>query len=84
MYKNGYLSNFFFLGKIGQENVFCDILERENAFLGCKKKSSKSQKIAIFPWFSYKNGHFSNFFVLSKIGQENVFYDILEQIEMPF
>ena len=39
----------FFLGKIGQENVFCDILERENAFLGYKKKSSKSQKIAIFP-----------------------------------
>ena len=24
----------FFLGNIGQENVFYDILERENAFLG--------------------------------------------------
>ena len=28
----------FFLGNIGQENVFHDILERKNAFLGYKKK----------------------------------------------
>ena len=28
----------FFLGNIGQENVFCDILERKNAFLGYKNK----------------------------------------------
>ena len=27
---------FFFSGKIGQENVFYDILERQNAFLGYK------------------------------------------------
>ena len=39
----------FFLGSIGQENVFYDILERKNAFLGYKKRSSKSRKIAIFP-----------------------------------
>ena len=26
-----------------------------------------------------KNGHFSNFFLLSKIGQENVLHDILER-----
>ena len=26
----------------------------------------------------YKNGHFSTFSVLGNIGQENVFYDILE------
>ena len=32
--KNGHFSNFVFLGKIGQENVFYDILERKNAFLG--------------------------------------------------
>ena len=37
----------FFLGNIGQENVFYDILERKNAFLGYKKK--KSRKIDIFP-----------------------------------
>ena len=35
----------FFLGKIGQENVLSDILERKNAFLGYKnKKSEKSKK----------------------------------------
>ena len=28
----------FFFGKIGQENVFDDILERQNAFLGYKNK----------------------------------------------
>ena len=40
--------NFFFLGNIGQEHVFYDILERKNAILGYKKRSSKSGKIAIF------------------------------------
>ena len=38
-----------FLGNIAQENVFYDILERENAFLSNKKKSLKSRKIDIFP-----------------------------------
>ena len=28
----------FFLGNIGQENVFYDILERKNAFLAYKKQ----------------------------------------------
>ena len=28
----------FFLGDIREENVFYDILERKNAFLGCKNK----------------------------------------------
>ena len=39
----------FFLGNIDQENVFYDILERKNAFLGYK--NNKSQKS--------KNWHFS-------------------------
>ena len=39
----------FFSGNIGKENVFYDILERKNAFLGYKKKKSKSRKINIFP-----------------------------------
>ena len=38
----------FFLGNIGQENVFYDILERKNAFLGYKNKMFKSRKIDIF------------------------------------
>ena len=37
------------LGDIGQENVFYDILEQENAFLGYKiKKSKKSKKLIFF------------------------------------
>ena len=45
---------FFFLGNIGQENIFYDILEREKAFLGYKRRSSKSWKIDIFPnWLTH-------------------------------
>ena len=44
------LSTYFFLGNIGMENVFFDIVERNNAFLGYrKKKCSKSRKINILP-----------------------------------
>ena len=82
--KNGHFSYFFFLGNIGQENVFYDILERNNDFLGYKNKKVKRSKIWHFskgvnPWFWSKNGHFSYFFFLGNIGQENVFYDILER-----
>ena len=42
--KSGHLSNFFLLGNIGQEYVFYDILERENAFLAYKNKKSKKSK----------------------------------------
>ena len=73
----------FFLGNIGLENVFYDILERKNAFLGYKNKKLKNSKYSHFskgvnPWFWYKNGHFSNIFFLGHIGQENDFYDILQ------
>ena len=82
--KNGHFSNFFFLGKIGQENVFDDILERKNAFLSYKNKKFTKSKNWHFskevnPWFWFENGHLSNFFFLGNIGQENVFYDILER-----
>ena len=39
----------FFLGNLGPENVFYDILERKNAFLGQKNKKFKSLKNDIFP-----------------------------------
>ena len=39
----------FFLSNIGQENVFYDTLERKKAFVGYKKRRSKSRKIEIFP-----------------------------------
>ena len=79
----------FFLGNIGQENVFYDILERKNACLSYKNKKFKKSK----------NWHFSKgvselmvlvqkwpFFqdcFLCNIAQQNVFYDILER-KKPF
>ena len=82
--KNGYFSNFFFLGNIGQENVFYDILERKNTFLFYKNMKSKKSKNWHFskgvnPWFWSKNGHFSSFVFSGNIGQPSVFYHILER-----
>ena len=34
----------FFLGNIDQENVFYDIVERKNGFLGCENKKFKKSK----------------------------------------
>ena len=73
----------FFLGNIRQENVFYDILKQKNDFLDYKdKKFKKSKNSHLFkgvnPSFWSKNGHFFNFFSVGDIGQENVFYDILE------
>ena len=34
----------FFLGNIGQETVFCDILERKTVFLGYKNKKFNKSK----------------------------------------
>ena len=75
---------WFFLGNIGQDNVFYYILERKNAFLGYKNKKSKKSKNSHFsqgvnPWFWSKISHFSNFFFLRNIDEENVVYDILER-----
>ena len=74
----------FFSGNISQENVFYDILERKDAFLGYKNKKFKKSKFWHFskqvnPWFWSKNDHFSNFSFLGNISQENVLYDILER-----
>ena len=76
-----------FLGNIGQENVFCYILARKNAFLGYENKKFKSRKIDIFPkglthGFGSKMA-FSELSFLANLGQENVFYDILER-KKPF
>ena len=64
--KNGHFSNFGFLGNIGQANVFYDILERKNAFLGYKNNKFKKSKNWRFskgvnPWFWSKTGHFPDF-----------------------
>ena len=73
-----------FLGNIGQENVFYDIVDRKNAFVTYKNKKSKKSKNWHFfkgvnPWFWSKNGRFSSFYVLGNIAQKNLFYDILEE-----
>ena len=70
------------LGNIAKENVFYDILERKNAFLGYKnkkfKKSKNSHFSKVFHDLGPKMSIFQIFF-LRKIGQENVFHDILER-----
>ena len=73
----------FIFGNIGQENVFYDILERKNAFLGYKKKKFKKSKNWHFskganPWFWSKNGHAFNFF-FREYRPEKCRFDILEQ-----
>ena len=74
----------FFLGNIGQENVFYDILERKNVFLGYKNKKFKKSKIGHFskgvnPWFWFRKWPFFQLVYLGNIEQDNVFYDILER-----
>ena len=80
--KNENFSNFF-LRNIGQGNVVYDILQRNNVFLGYKNKKFKKSKKWHFskgfnPWFLPKMAIFQ-IFLLDNIGQENVFYDILER-----
>ena len=66
------------------------MIKKKKAFLDYKTKQARQVNFRIFkksknghfskgvnPWFWSKNGHFSNFFFLGNIGQENVFYDIL-------
>ena len=73
----------FFLGNIGQENVFYDILEPKNTFLAFKNTKFKKVKNWHFskgvnPWFWSENGHFFKLFFLGNIAKENVFHNILE------
>ena len=78
-------SYFLFLGNINQENVFYDILERVNAFIGYKSKKFKKSNNSRFskgvnPLFLVQKWPFSYFLFLGNINQENVFYDILERV----
>ena len=66
------LFQLFFLGNRGQENVFCDILNREKTFLSYKNKNFKQTKTWHFSFFRVnlrfcsKNDHLSNFFFFSQ------------------
>ena len=47
--QNWPFSHLFILGNIGQENVFYDILERKNTFLGSKNQEvQKFEKMRFF------------------------------------
>ena len=77
----------FILSNIGQDNVFYDILDQTNVFLGYKNKKFekvKKSNIDIFfkgvnSWFWSNNGHFSKFLFLGNIAQEKFSYDILKR-----
>ena len=70
---------------IQARNMCFTIFQNEKTpFQAIKTRSLKSRKLSLFskgvnPWFWSKNGNFFSFFFLGKIGQENVFYDILER-----
>ena len=75
---------FFFEQNRPQKCLLQHSRTKKNAFLGYKNKKFKKSKNCHFSkevnsWSWSKNGHFFNFYFLRKIGQENVFYDILEQ-----
>ena len=81
--KNWPFFQLFYLGNIGQENVFYVILERKNAFQGYKNNKFKKSK----NWHISKGVNTHDFgpkmaifriFLLANISQKNVFYDILE------
>ena len=46
-------STFLFLGNIGQENVFYNILAQKKAFLGYKRRRTKIRTIDIFATFFF-------------------------------
>ena len=82
------ISPTFFLGKIGQENVFYEIVERKNTFLGQKTRTSKRRKIDIFPrglthGFGPKSPIFPSFF-LSAIQHRKLFLTIFQNEKTPF
>ena len=80
--KTGHFSNCFFR-QYRPGKYLLRYSRTINVFLGYKNKKFKKSKNWLFSkrvnaWFWSKNGHFSYFF-LGNIGQENVFYYILEQ-----
>ena len=73
----------FFLGSIGQENVFTILQNQKTPFQAIKTQSSKSQKIDIFPCFWSKNGHFSHFSFQGVQGRK-ICFTILQNQKTPF
>ena len=81
--KTCHLSNIFFQALQVKKMTFWIFQIKKTPFQAIKTRSSKSQKIEIFPMelthgFGPNMAFFPTFF-LGNIGQENDFYDILEQ-----
>ena len=55
--------------------------KRLSGYKNKKLKKSKNRHFSkgVNPWFWSKKDHFSNFFFLGNIEQENIFYDILDR-----
>ena len=79
----------FFLGNLGQENVFYDILEQKKTpFQGIKTTSFKSRKINIFPkelthGFGPKMAIFPTFF-FQAIQAKKMSFTIFQNEKTPF
>ena len=77
--KMAIFSIFFFVGNKGQENVFMIFFNEKRFFQAMKIRSSNSRKIEIFLMVSVQELPFFQLFFLGNLGQEKVFYDILEE-----
>ena len=76
--------HLFIFGKIREENVFDDILQRKKAFLDYKKEKVKKVENWDFSkggksMVLIKNLKTFHLFIFAKIRDENVFDDILEK-----
>ena len=77
--KMAIFSILFFVGNKGQENVFMIFFNEKTFFQAIKIRSSNSRKIEIFLMVSVQELPFFQLFFLGNLGQEKVFYDILEE-----
>ena len=78
--------SFFFLGNIGQDNVFYNILERKKVFLGYKiEEVQKVEKLTFFQrgGFSPKMAIFRTFF-LKIIQTKKMSFIIFQNEKTPF
>ena len=84
LFKTRPFFQLFFQAIQARKMSFIIFQNEKTPFQAIKRRSSKSQKIDIFPKglthsFGPKMAIFPTFIFLSNIGQENVFYDILER-----
>ena len=83
--KNLKIFHLFIFGKIREESVIDDILERKKAFLDYKKEKVKKVENWDFSKgdspcrFLLKNLKIFHLFIFGKIREESVFDDILER-----